>query len=183
MNPLTPEGSSNDGLRFQGLLPLSVTPLAELPGEAELAALNGANEALLAGLRSLNEKPELEDADQLHAEVRRLDYKLSLVLDLLSLLLQRTQPLPPAQAIVLESHRLQLAGPLPAAPCYRIELYLETAIPKPLRLYARSIGAADEPGASASYSLEFIGVGQPVQDGLDRFLFRQHRRQVAQRLK
>ncbi len=181
------EEDHNDGLRFHGLLPVAVTPLADAPTDALLAVLNGSNEALLAGLRTLHEKPETEDNDQNLAEIRRLDHKLSLVLDLLSMLLQQTHPLPPTQQVVLDSRHLQLAGPLPPADCYRLDLYLESTVAKPLRLLARPAAAMTEPtptraaGAPALVTLEFIGVGQQVRDGLDRFLFRQHRKQVAQR--
>jgi hypothetical protein len=152
-----------------------------------LATLNSGNEALLAGLRTLHEKPELEDNDQTLAELRRLDHKLSLVLDLLSMLLQQTHPLPPTQAVVLDSRHLQLAGPLPAAAHYRLDLYLDTSVAKPLRLVGRPVETAAGPAPGPStveptfVTLAFMGVGQQVIDGLERFLFRQHRKQVAQR--
>ena len=178
------DNGGTDGLRYHGMLPVAITPLAEDPADAELVALNAANEGLLSALRVLNEKPELDDADQLHAEVRRLDYKLSLLLDLLSQLIRQTQPLPALVSLVLESRRLQLQLPLPEAPCYRIELFLDAVIPTPLRLCARKGKGPDKSAeqAALAITLDFFGVGQQVQDGLDRFLFRHHRRQVAQRL-
>jgi hypothetical protein len=174
------DDTNSSGLSYKGLLHLLVTPLATLPAEGELLAMNAANELLLGGMRSLAEKPDIEDADMLVLEMRRLDQKLSLVLDLLNTLLRINDPLPPPQLVLLQSARMVLQTSLVAAVCYQIELFLDPSIPKALKLAGRPVaGAPGEEGVT----LEFLGVGQNVIDGLDKFLFRQHRRQIAQRLK
>jgi len=175
------DDANSSGLCYRGLLHLLVEPLANTPADSELLALNTGNELLLGGIRSLAEKPDIEDADMLVLEMRRLDQKLSLVLDLLNTLLRLNDPLPPAQPVVLQSTCLVLQSPLVDAVAYRIDLFLDPTIPKPLRLTARL--AANAPDTAEGVTLAFIGMGQNVIDSLDKFLFRQHRRQIAQRVR
>jgi hypothetical protein len=172
---------TGSGLCYRGLLHLIVAPLEHAPTDSELLVLNASNEVLLGGIRSLAEKPDVEDADMLVLEMRRLDQKLSLVLDLLNTLLRLNDPLPPAQPVVLQSTRLVLQSAPVDAVAYRIDLFLDPTIPKPLRLIARRDPAASD--TEEGIALAFFGMGQNVIDGLDKFLFRQHRRQIAQRVR
>ena len=104
------DDTNSSGLSYKGLLHLLVTPLATLPADGELLAMNAANELLLGGISSLAEKPDIEDADMLVLEMRRLDQKLSLVLDLLNTLLRINDPLPPPQLVLLQKTLLNIEG-------------------------------------------------------------------------
>ena len=170
---------STSGLIFRGPLRLSLDPLPELPDESMSALINSQNETLLSAMRAFQERPEIEEGDHLANEIRRIDQKLSLVMELLGTLVQFAQKTPEPRMVELDSCSLtlQLAEEeLMQGAYFSIDVYLDPIFPKPLRLLAM-LEATDRPTAA---KFKFIGLSQGVQDGLDRYLFRQHRRQVAQ---
>lgn len=170
---------STSGLVFRGPLRLMLTPLSELPDEPMAALINSQNEMLLSAMRAFQERPELEEGDYLANEIRRIDQKLSLVLELVGTLVQFAQKTPEPRMVELDSSSLKLQltdEELARHEHFRIDVYLDPMVPKPLRLFAM-LEATDTTEVAR---FTFTGVSQGVQDGLDRFLFRQHRRQVAQ---
>ena len=68
---------------------------------------------------------------------------------------------------------------LPAGTLHEIALYIDTRMPRPVRLY----GIATEGAEAGWQDFTLAGMSQGLQDTLDKFIFRQHRRLVAAKLR
>ena len=167
------------GVHFQAKLPVAWEPLP--PDAAGQVSGNLANEELLGSLLVLDEAiadPE-EDAQQEHW--RRVEAKLDLMLSLLGEMLAGQQGLPAARPMCLGGEVLCIDGisdqPLPAAGDWlRLQLYLMPSIPRPL-VVAAEVLSTETPNRLL---LRLTGLSETTQDLLERFVFRQHRRTIAQ---
>lgn len=150
-------------------------PLASLPEAAELADINRHAVALLALLGALDEPPPPpEESPQLAAHLHRLDQKLDLLLNLTGQWLKRELALPAPQPLRLGLRGVVWQATLPAGPG-RISVYLHGGLPTALELPAQLLPLGD-----GSVLAEFHGLDPAVTDGLERYIFRCHRRAVAQ---
>ncbi len=158
-------------------LVLAVSPLAALPTGQQLADANRSAAILLALLIGLDEPaPPLDESPELVAHLQRLDQKLDLLMELVGQWLHRELALPPAQLLRLGARGVawRPAQAPPAGPA-SVRLYLQPGLPKPLEL-----PAVLRPLEDGSMLAEFYGLDGPVTDGLERYIFRCHRRAVAQ---
>lgn len=163
------------GLSHTQTLALLWQATPALPDGAELAELNRRAVTLLAVLGSLEEPPPPPDeSPQLAAHLQRLDFKLDLLLDLVGRWLSREQPLPAAQAVRLGLRGVVWQADLPAGPGL-VSLYLRAGLPAPLQLPAQL-----RPLGDGQVLAEFQLLDQPLVEALQRYLFRCHRRAVAQ---
>lgn len=168
----------DSSLVFSGSLPLGIEVLSEAPHELDLLRANESNELLLRSVSVLEEKIDHDENDTVAQELRRQDMKLNLILDMLGSLLLQQQVIPPPREIQFSAGSLRLAlSPNPPGPQHcRIQLYIEPGIPKPLTLYGQC-----HPSTQAGMSdIVFHGLSQVVTDNLDKFIFRHHRRRIAQ---
>ena len=151
-------------------------PRTQLPGELEAIDANRRASALLGLLGGLDELPPVDDSPQLAAHVQRLDQKLDLALELLGRLVAREQALPAPVPVQLSARAVMWrAEPPPAAGSGWVALYLLPHLPKPLELPA-VLHVLDDGAVVA----EFQGLEPAVSEALERFVFRCHRRAVAQ---
>ena len=154
----------DNGVVYTGSLPLSITLMSGAPVEQELLRANEANELLLRSVSALEEKIDTDENDEIAQELRRQDMKLNLILDLLGALLLQQQVIPEARELQLSAAGLRTAvSPVPASGQHcRIQLYIDSA------------------GQGGATDVAFIGLSQVVTDHLDKFIFRHHRRRIAQ---
>jgi hypothetical protein len=94
-------------------------------------------------------------------------------------LLHQQAKIPETAAATVSAHTLSLAGLTTAAlpaedDLLRVRLFLDTRYPQALVLYGRVLTVAE-----AGFSLGFCELGNLVQEQLDKFIFRQHRRAIA----
>lgn len=159
-------------------LPLGWKRVAHLPAPQQLVALQESNAELLRVIAALDEHaPELADEDAAVAhELRRLDFKLDVLLGLVAQLYLRHSDLPPSTAVRLTGRAIEWqAGEPPARGSdVQIELYLNVRYPRPLILFAR----VDDVSGSKTQAT-FHDPGDAVQERLDKIIFRHHRRHVA----
>lgn len=163
---------------YSGSLPLSLELMSGPPPEHELLRANEGNELLLRSVSVLEEKVDHDENDEIVQELKRQDMKLNLILDMIGTLLMQQQVIPVARELQLSASGVLLGI---AANCAldqhcRIQLYIEPAIPKPLILY----GQCHPSTASGMTDIVFNGVSQAVKDNLDKYIFRHHRRRIAQ---
>jgi hypothetical protein len=145
------------------------------PDGAELGDLNRRASAVLALLGSLDEPlPLAEDEPQIAAQLQRLDQKLDLLLDLVGHWLSRDRALPAAQPARISVVGVVWLAQLPPGPG-RIDIYLHASLPVALQLPAVLQVLAD-----GRMLAKFQGLDAQVTDGLERYIFRRHRRAVAQ---
>lgn len=176
-----PTSSESSGVHYQATLPVAWESLVEQPEASTLAAENARNEALLATLLLLDETPaELEDESQPDV-MRHLDAKLDLILSLFGEVFAQQMDMPAARPVRLGGGQICIEGitspPRPAPGAWlRLRLYLLPRIPRALHFTAKV--SADE--TSPRLCLQLVGLSENNQNLLERFVFRQHRRAVAQ---
>lgn len=175
----TPRDPFDDGLVWKDHLPLAWTALAGLPGEAERARVDVANEALLKSLSAFDDAPRIaeDSVDAVQQELLRLDLKLNLLLQIVGEALVAQRPLPEAVDLRLTALGAEWAGAGAADVWLELELFLAPSLPRPLVLFARVL-PAPAPGLTR---VVFEGMGEAVQAAFEKYLFRLHRRAVARR--
>lgn len=181
-----PDTTLGDRIVFHGDLPIAWQPVEQDPTRAELAGLNESNGSLLR-LFSVLDEHFSEPADgnpEIQQALSRLDAKLNLVLDLVGEVLARQLQLPRPHQIALSELGVHWLEPKPEALPARagqkayIDLYLKPEFPRPLRFFAQlAVSGRTEKGLR--FSAQFRGMGEEVQDGLAKLIFRQHRRMIA----
>jgi len=171
------------GVTYETILPLRCAVVAVVPGAAELAALNADNEDLLRTLSVLEEfPPDLTDEhpDVVH-ELRRIDFKLNLVLELVSQVLARELAVPERVRASISAAGMEwhTAGQAPAVRSYvALDLYMHPRYPRALRLLAR-VQAVHPDAQGTRVAVVFEQLSESVSDWLTRIVFVHHRRQVA----
>lgn len=169
-----------EGLFCEDVLPITWRLLDVPPPEHEIAHANEANELLLRVFAGMEERvPRRDELNEMAQELVRIETKLDLFLDLLSDLLRQTMTLP-TPIPVRYSGSVVIWGPVvtppPVEALVAIDLYLSPRIPRSLHLFARMEGLTDKGEIRAC----FVGMGVDVQEGLEKLVFRHHRRAVAQ---
>lgn len=180
----TPTSSvARPGPVLHGLFPLVWEPCTGELSEPARRAVDEANVTtlrnyLLLDSRTYEAGDEREEATP---ELQRLEQRLNLVIDLLAQVLSRDLQLPtPASCEVSRDAVVWTAASLPAVgDRIKLSLYLNPHYPRPLVLYGNieSLQARAE-GRCARMALSELT--EPVAEGLDRLIFRDHRRRVAQ---
>ncbi|HEB96232.1 MAG TPA: hypothetical protein ENI96_07360 [Sedimenticola thiotaurini] len=169
----------SDGLVMEAPIPLSWEPLAG-PAPLGTSARNGRllRVALLSEEHG-HERNE-EEGGQV-PELLRLEYKVDLLLELMAELLAGGQGgLPPRQARLGPKGIAWLEPEAVPAPGERLLLQLrpDPALPAPLVLPARVSGVHEGEGGNW-VTAPFEAPDPAVAEGLERLVFRHHRRQVA----
>lgn len=158
-------------------LVLVCSPLAAIPQGQALVEVNRSAASLLALMVGLDEPaPPLDESPELVAHLHRLDQKLDLLTELVGQWLHRELALPPAQPLRLSARGvIWRPDSAPAAGPAWIRLYLRAGLPRALEL-----PAVLRPLDDGSVLAQFEGLDPAITDGLERYIFRCHRRAVAQ---
>lgn len=174
MHHETPD-SFGTGLLLEDRLPLHWR-VAVTPDAAPQLQLS--NEETLRVILSLDEH-HVEAGDEnpeFAHEVQRLESKINLILELVSQLLARQLQLPEELPVRLSAHEIEwetATAPAAGSPVV-IEAYVCPRYPRPLFLPATVQGVA---AGRARAVLDDLG--EPVQELLEKLIFRHHRRQIA----
>jgi hypothetical protein len=177
-----PESFLGEGLVYDERLPLRWE--LGVPSGAALARLNADNQQLLAAESTLDEaRPSDAHKDESPAlvhELQRLEYKLNILLKLTAELAARETPLPQPQRVRLASSGLEwFGGTAPAVGSAGLaHLYINPALPQPLRLPCTVAGERTDEGARVA-QLRFCDLSEAVTSMLEKLIFRHHRRQIA----
>lgn len=180
---MTPENPFGDGLVFAQSMPLGWAEGDPIEG-GELARLNVDNWQLLSAESSLEEvrvQEALKDeSPALVHELQRLEYKINILLRLTAEIAMSNKALPEPRRVRLAARGLEwFGGDAPAAGASGVmSLYINPTLPQALRLPARVAGERGE-GASRVVRMPFMGLSEPVVDGIEKFIFRHHRRLIA----
>jgi hypothetical protein len=172
-------GVSNEGLILETQLPVGFRPGEKLGDQFD-------SRDKLYNLRILQAYDVLEDhahfersesENPLAGDIRKLDSKLSLLLQLFGEWLRERQPPPPVCALKLDRHGIDcaLAIPIDEGAEGVMELYVHPFIPIPVRWRATA-GAVLADGRQ---HFAFEALSELEMDQLERLLFLAHRQQVA----
>lgn len=171
-----------DGLVYEASLPLHWRMADEAPSpadEAERRARNERNDDLLrilsivdqSGIERNEEKPDF------HQELLRLETKLDLILELVGEVASKELGVPPRVPVKLSARGMawRTDSPPPLNARVILSLYLQPGLPRPIVIAARVIAVDGN-----VVSTVFEGTSEAVEDGIDKLIFRHHRRAIAQ---
>ena len=180
----SPPEPSTSGLIFTGYLPLAWRELPAPPDETELQHLEQANLNVLHTLFALDIHAGDHGDDPMAlanaTELKRLDFKVSLLLGLVGQLLAHQQAVPPEHLLTLTVHDLiwrAATAPSVGAPL-RLELYCNLSYPRPLILHAQVSEIVPHEG-DHQIKAAFYPISPPMNEALERYIFLQHRRNIA----
>jgi len=165
-----------DTICLDGVLPVSWAAMPAGFTDHEYSAMHEGNLMLLNAIAVIDQ-PQVHDGDEsglLHQDMFRIEAKLDLLTSLVTRLLDKYALVPPLASVTLTARQFLWHGQvIPAEPGTTgiIEIYVHPLVAAPLRLPAR---------------VESNGVAQlselplSMKNALEKFLFRQHRRRVAE---
>ena len=181
VNPANPPSG---GLVFTGRRPLAWRELPALPDAIELQALERANLDHLYTLFALDihagdcgdDPTALANA----SELKRLDFKVGLLLELVGQLYARQQDIPPERTLTLSVRGLSWQDDLapPVGGLLRVELFCNLNYPRPLICHAQAV-ATDRNAGGWRIQTQFRQPSEALEEALERYIFLQHRRAVA----
>lgn len=147
------------------------------PGELRrLAELNANTLATIAALEE-RRKEGVDENNPVLQEMTRLDAKLTALIEIVNRVLLPAQGLPPRQSIRFNAVGAVVpASLLGEAGAVLLRLHPEVCPSLPLELPARVVRQLDDGHAF----LAFADLGEATCDALERFVFRLHRRKVAE---
>lgn len=121
-----------------------------------------------------------EDASGLEYELQRMQHKVQLLTELVSVALATHQQRPAPGAVRLNSERIEWqAAELPPGVMGMVALWLHPAVPEPLLWPAR---ISDHQRLSDDRHVvvaDLLPLGEAVEEALQRWVFQLHRRSVA----
>ena len=172
-----------DGLALHDFLPLVWEP-SPLSDATELEHYNQETARALQALSLFEEAPKELSADAAPKgqELLHLEAKVDVLLSLITRLVSHQQGLPKRHNTVLRADTLEWAGPCAeqakTGDSGVIVLYPNPLLPMPFRLAGRVVSTIERGGAKWRLT-RFEHLSPLVNVGLEKLVFRRHRRQVA----
>ena len=163
------DSAPEQALKLELMVPVAFRRLATASDEARVAASLGSNLRVFQACDLLSERQPASRNDvdpAVVTELRRIDLKMTLMLDLL------------ADLFVLDFHGFEwIDAPAEVVVGDRgvVEIFIQAGVPRPLRFIAR-VDVGERP---VNRRLEFEGVPEAEVDQLERLIFRQHRQKIA----
>ncbi|HEC18688.1 MAG TPA: hypothetical protein ENI97_05035 [Gammaproteobacteria bacterium] len=180
---MSDKDSPLESITITDVLPVDWQQLSDMPSAGEQLRLQRANEALLQNLllsSNLPEEGEESEDAKAHEHFTRIEARLDLLVDLVTEMLTSNGTLPPARSVTIGAHGLAVhleddaADTFPGNALLLIRLYLDPQFPRPLQLYARLLVQQEQ-----GFTVRFSPLEPRLQDLLDKYIFRQHRRAIA----
>lgn len=173
------------GIAWDAQLPLFWSPDAQLDATAQRARFGPQIEDTLQAVSGLEDMrtPVADDASSSGEALARLEFKLNLVLDLLSTLINQSQERPPVHQVKIGARQVSWMTGADDAPAVGetgiLELYVHPLYVRPLRLPGQ-INTVEARGKQLLVTLALFELEPAAQEALERWLFLHHRRAVAQ---
>jgi hypothetical protein len=168
-----------DQVAYHDVLPVQWLTLPSAPDRFELIGLEEANLLLLQACIAVEEHPvrdNNEDLGPLAGELARLDFKLNLVMQLLSKLVDKDR-MPPATSIdfnALGATWTCVGKPPQVGEHGLLRVRLRSSLPQPLELPADVVAVE---GATAK--VRFPALSGAIGELIQKLAFLRHRRQIA----
>jgi hypothetical protein len=156
--------------------------LESMPDEQELARRNLHNEKVLRALALFEEHDQSPSDDAERAELHRLEGKIDLLLELVTVLVRDQQ-----NGSRVRNARFNTRGLCwdtkrqpPAGALLDVDCFLLAQWPLPLKLCARVVDIVPARDEAQRVCSRIEGLGGAGRDWLGKLVFRRHRRSVAQ---
>jgi len=178
-----------EGVIYKDIVPLRWRDIAREELEFSYLGLQDANEEVLRFITTLDEF-HVESQDE-HgssgSDLSRIEFKLNLLLDMVTQLIERETVMPEAVPITLGSMGIEwvsLSAPRTGA-LLKLSLYLHHKYPRPFVVIGKVVNVVPfeaEADGAVKYRihLDYETMSAAVQSGLEKLIFRQHRRSIAQ---
>ncbi|MEZ5565132.1 MAG: PilZ domain-containing protein [Gammaproteobacteria bacterium] len=172
-----------DGLALHDFLPLSWEP-SPLSDPAELDHYNMETARALQALALFEEAPKdlSSDTNPNNQDLLHLEAKVDVLLSLVTRLVSHQDGMPKRHNTVLRADTLEWAGPsvdhAKTGDSGVIVLYPNPLLPMPFRLAGRIVGTIERSDTKWRLT-RFDHLSPLVSVGLEKLVFRRHRRQVA----
>ena len=152
-----------------------------LPDEAELARRNLHNEKVLRALALFEEHDQSPSDESERAELHRLEGKIDLLLELVTVLVRDQQGGDRVRNARFNTRGLcwDSTRPPPKSSLIDADCYLLAQWPLPLKLTARVVDIAAVRDGAQRVCSRIEGLSGPCRDWLGKLVFRRHRRSVA----
>lgn len=171
----------NDNLVYEGTVPLTYQYLDTMPDDDELTLININNEKVLRMVAALDEMhiDTHEEPGHTH-DIARLEFKINMLMDLVGQLLERQLELPPRRHVCINATGMQIdvseQDTIEPGQLLRLSVFFIEAYPRPVDLFVSISSVSPHHTVSG----QVLALSESVQDLLERLIFRQHRRNVAQ---
>jgi hypothetical protein len=174
----TSQASTELGLTFKAQLPLRWRVIEDIEN------YNAPNNSRFLNILPVLEEPESHSQEHKapNAELARLETKLDLVLEMLGEVFQQRKPLPrqiPFQISANGMTWLDEAEPPEKDSYIELQVYLSPQLFVPLALSAQ-VSLVEDMGNVYRVQAKFLPMEESLQEWLEKYIFRQHRRRVAQ---
>lgn len=175
LNQIATDEDLDEAIAYEGLIPLAWRARATALGEPELMAISEADQALLDAIMvmDLPSKLDSEERDSVQLDLHRLDAKVDLLLGMINRLLAFHEPPRQPVPVRLSSRMVRWQGGVaPAAGEQGIlDVFVHPLASAPLQLPVEITGAG---------VARILALNVGARNAFEKFLFRQHRRQVAE---
>ncbi len=122
-----------------------------------------------------------DDVQELGHEIHRLDFKLNVILELVGQLVSQNLELPQVYAVTLGPQALQIssAEAPPEGAQLSMKIYLDQRFPFSLDI-AVEVVSVEKLSSGYVSRFNYLDMGDVSLELLEKYIFRQHRRQIAQ---
>jgi hypothetical protein len=170
-----------DKLAYEDLLPVRWRPSDKEIDEVTALHYAERNLRVLQSCDALEEHGQLDKSDDEtphSADLRRLDFKLNLLLDLAGQLVAASQPRLKPVSIRLNAMGASFTydEALKEGSHGVLEVLLRDIVVQPLNLPAQVV---PNPKAGGQVRVRFLSLGEVVADHIEKLVFRRHRRKIA----
>lgn len=172
-----------EGINYSDNLPIEWEILSELPSQGEIQRNNNTNEELLQNLLLHDEaSQDVEEIEKGAAQehFKRLETKLDLLLSLVAEMIAERRRLPREHLLSLAASGLRVSTQadeltrLSDGDLLRLRIYLDPQIPRPFDICGHIVAVQ-----ASGFVLRFCQLEPHLQDLLDKWVFRHHRRAIA----
>lgn len=183
---MTSNSDANDnfeGVALHDRLPFEWRP-AELNNGLELEQINLETARVLQALAVFEDAPRAagNDSDPATQELHHLEAKIDVLLSLMGGIVAERGCVAPQHNLVLRAGSVEWCGGAAAerqnGDTGFAKIYVNPTLPLPLRLPARIVGTVERSGTRWLLT-QFEQLTPHVSDGMQKLIFRRHRRQIA----
>ena len=173
-----------EAVSFSDLIPLDVEASSDEVPERALQRLAARNCGLLRAVAVLEDAQiEREERIEMGAELQRIETKVDLLIELVSTAISIAQP-PPAEVFTTISARgfccVLPAGHVQQGGSAVFSLFLNAAAAQALQWPVTVLSADNEGEDQQRVCCEFLRMPNELKLQFERFVFRRHRRAIAQ---
>ena len=171
------------GLVYEDLVPMSWRKAEEEIQPAQMIRVNDSNEEILRFMSVLDDyhsESAIDARGTNTGDIARLEYKVNLILDVVSQILVHHVELPPAIPIKMTASGIQWLCDqrLSRGQYVFLDIYFHHGYPRPIVILGK-VQDVDRSGSEYNIQASFEYMSDVVRRWLDKLIFRQHRRSIA----